>query len=76
MIPLTDIIRRLAAGLFGLEVADAAAVFGTPEAIQSKCHAAGFKDVQVAHHLPCGLSEQNSQQSSLQGGALLHWGLT
>ncbi|CAK0774488.1 hypothetical protein CVIRNUC_004173 [Coccomyxa viridis] len=47
MIPLAAIVRRLAAELFGLKVPDAAKVFGTPEAIQSLCKAAGFKDVQV-----------------------------
>ena len=47
MVPLTDIIRRLAGDLFGLKVADAAAVFGTPKALISSCEAAGFTDVQV-----------------------------
>ena len=48
MVPLTDIIRRLVMKLFGLHMADAAAVFGTPEAIQNMCTSAGFGDpVQV-----------------------------
>jgi len=47
MIPLTDIVRRLAEEVFGLKVADAAAVFGTPEAIEALCKAAGFRDIKV-----------------------------
>ena len=48
MVPLTDIVRRLVMELFGLHMADAAAVFGTPEAIQDMCTSAGFEDpVQV-----------------------------
>ena len=48
MVPLTDIIRRLVMELFGLHMADAAAVFGMPEAIQNMCRTAGFGDpVQV-----------------------------
>ena len=43
MVPLTDIIRRLVMELFGLHLADAAAVFGTPEAIQNMCMSAGFE---------------------------------
>ena len=42
MVPLTDIARRLVGELFGVHLADAAAVFGTPEAIQSMCTNAGF----------------------------------
>ena len=51
MVPLTDIIRTLAADMFGLKVADAGAVFGTTEDIVTLCTAAGFKEVQVTFYL-------------------------
>ena len=60
MVPLTDIIRRLAADLYGLEVADAASVFGTPEAIISSCETAGFNSTQVPHISLCLFSHLRS----------------
>lgn len=61
MVPLTDIIRRLASDVFGLNVSDAAAVFGTPEAIRTLCQAAGFQDVQVIL-LSCPASQYMSNK--------------
>ena len=73
MVPLTDIIRRLVEEFFDLRMADAAAVFGTPEAIQSMCTAAGFEHpVQVIlqgyfamTHLRCNNTRQCFADSML-----------
>ena len=65
MVPLTDIIRRLAGEMFGLKVADAGAVLGTPEDIVALCTAAGFKGIQVVFFTCAYLTTVGSCQGGL-----------
>ena len=60
MIPLTEIIRRLADEMFNVQLPDAGSTFGSQPAIRAMCSAAGFSHVQVLmcsllSHSSCGL---------------------